>query len=189
VTIHVADQPLGMPILLAPMAGITDLPFRRLVAGFGAGLVVSEMIASRELVHAGRGTRDRARTDGSGAEAVQIAGMGKPVILVRIETSPEDIQGMHAAKAIVTARGGMTSHAAVVARGMGRPCVCGAGELRIDAASTTLDLSCAPHLAALPRSSPARARASTLGPRQRRAYPLTRALAGSDLARRRAPRP
>ena len=67
------------------------------------------------------------------AEAVQIAGMGKPVILVRIETSPEDIQGMHAAKAIVTARGGMTSHAAVVARGMGRPCVCGAGTLQIDA--------------------------------------------------------
>jgi pyruvate,orthophosphate dikinase len=54
------------------------------------------------------------------------------VILVRIETSPEDIQGMHAAKAIVTARGGMTSHAAVVARGMGRPCVCGAGSLQID---------------------------------------------------------
>jgi pyruvate,orthophosphate dikinase len=66
------------------------------------------------------------------AEAVQIAGTGKPVILVRIETSPEDIQGMHAAKAIVTARGGMTSHAAVVARGMGRPCVCGAGSLQID---------------------------------------------------------
>src|SRR5262249_12542879 len=54
------------------------------------------------------------------------------VILVREETSPEDIHGMHAAKAIVTARGGMTSHAAVVARGMGRPCVAGAGELRID---------------------------------------------------------
>ena len=67
------------------------------------------------------------------AEAVQLAGAGKPVILVRIETSPEDIQGMHAAKAIVTARGGMTSHAAVVARGMGRPCVCGAGSLQIDA--------------------------------------------------------
>jgi len=67
------------------------------------------------------------------AEAVQLAGTGKPVILVRIETSPEDIQGMHAAKAIVTARGGMTSHAAVVARGMGRPCVCGAGSLQIDA--------------------------------------------------------
>lgn len=67
------------------------------------------------------------------AEAVALAGTGKSVILVRIETSPEDIQGMHAAKAIVTARGGMTSHAAVVARGMGRPCVCGAGSLQIDA--------------------------------------------------------
>jgi pyruvate,orthophosphate dikinase len=54
------------------------------------------------------------------------------VILVRIETSPEDIHGMHAAQGILTARGGMTSHAAVVARGMGKPCVSGAGELRID---------------------------------------------------------
>ena len=67
------------------------------------------------------------------AEAVALAAKGTAVILVRIETSPEDIQGMHAAKAIVTARGGMTSHAAVVARGMGRPCVCGAGSLQIDA--------------------------------------------------------
>jgi pyruvate,orthophosphate dikinase len=66
-------------------------------------------------------------------EAVQVAQQGKAVILVRVETSPEDISGMHAAKAIVTARGGMTSHAAVVARGMGRPCVCGAGALQIDA--------------------------------------------------------
>ncbi len=66
------------------------------------------------------------------AEAVLLAAKGTAVILVRIETSPEDIQGMHAAKAIVTARGGMTSHAAVVARGMGRPCVCGAGALQID---------------------------------------------------------
>ncbi len=57
---------------------------------------------------------------------------GKNVILVRDETSPEDIHGMHAAKGIVTARGGMTSHAAVVARGMGRPCVSGCGELFID---------------------------------------------------------
>ena len=72
------------------------------------------------------------------AEAVAIAGSGKPVILVRIETSPEDIQGMHAAKAIVTARGGMTSHAAVVARGMGRPCVCGAGTLQIDPVKGTV---------------------------------------------------
>ena len=59
-------------------------------------------------------------------------GARQPVILVRLETSPEDIQGMHAAKGILTARGGMTSHAAVVARGMGRPCVAGAADLRID---------------------------------------------------------
>ncbi|MDA0662435.1 MAG: pyruvate, phosphate dikinase [Proteobacteria bacterium] len=65
-------------------------------------------------------------------EAEKMAGQGEAVILVRIETSPEDIHGMHAAKGILTARGGMTSHAAVVARGMGRPCVAGAGELRID---------------------------------------------------------
>ncbi|MBK8628749.1 MAG: pyruvate, phosphate dikinase [Sphingomonadales bacterium] len=63
---------------------------------------------------------------------------GEAVILVRIETSPEDIHGMHAAKGIVTARGGMTSHAAVVARGMGRPCVSGAGALVIDAKAKTL---------------------------------------------------
>ena len=65
-------------------------------------------------------------------EAEALAGKGEDVILVRIETSPEDIHGMHAARGILTARGGMTSHAAVVARGMGRPCVAGAGELRID---------------------------------------------------------
>jgi pyruvate, orthophosphate dikinase len=59
--------------------------------------------------------------------------MGEAVILVRTETSPEDIHGMHAAKGILTARGGMTSHAAVVARGMGRPCVSGAGGISIDA--------------------------------------------------------
>ena len=61
------------------------------------------------------------------------AELGDAVILVRIETSPEDIHGMHAAKGILTARGGMTSHAAVVARGMGRPCVSGVGTLSIDA--------------------------------------------------------
>jgi pyruvate, orthophosphate dikinase len=66
-------------------------------------------------------------------EAVDMALRGEDVILVRDETSPEDIHGMHAARAIVTARGGLTSHAAVVARGMGRPCVCGATEMRIDA--------------------------------------------------------
>ena len=65
-------------------------------------------------------------------EAEIKAKAGVKVILVRIETSPEDIHGMHAAEAIVTARGGMTSHAAVVARGMGTPCVSGAGEIRID---------------------------------------------------------
>jgi pyruvate, orthophosphate dikinase len=61
------------------------------------------------------------------------AATGEPVILVRVETSPEDIHGMHAARGILTARGGMTSHAAVVARGMGRPCVSGAGTLAINA--------------------------------------------------------
>ncbi len=64
--------------------------------------------------------------------AERLAADGVSVILVREETSPEDIHGMHAARAIVTARGGMTSHAAVVARGMGRPCVSGAGDIRID---------------------------------------------------------
>ncbi|HET8611730.1 MAG TPA: pyruvate, phosphate dikinase [Sphingomonas sp.] len=64
--------------------------------------------------------------------AEQRAERGDSVILVRIETSPEDIHGMQAAKGILTARGGMTSHAAVVARGMGRPCVSGAGTLAID---------------------------------------------------------
>ncbi|MFM8819722.1 MAG: pyruvate, phosphate dikinase [Phenylobacterium sp.] len=65
-------------------------------------------------------------------EAEKRGGAGEAVILVRDETSPEDIHGMHAARGIVTARGGMTSHAAVVARGMGRPCISGAGEIRID---------------------------------------------------------
>jgi len=66
-------------------------------------------------------------------DAWAMAEKGEDVILVRIETSPEDIKGMHASRAIVTARGGMTSHAAVVARGMGRPCVSGAGSIAIDA--------------------------------------------------------
>jgi pyruvate,orthophosphate dikinase len=65
-------------------------------------------------------------------EAEERAGAGEAVILVRVETSPDDIHGMHAAKGIVTARGGMTSHAAVVARGMGKPCVCGVTDLSID---------------------------------------------------------
>ncbi|WP_287979787.1 pyruvate, phosphate dikinase [Sphingomonas sp.] len=66
------------------------------------------------------------------------AAAGEAVILVRVETSPEDIHGMHAAKGILTARGGMTSHAAVVARGMGRPCVSGAGGLSISAKDKVL---------------------------------------------------
>jgi pyruvate, orthophosphate dikinase len=74
----------------------------------------------------------------SADEAETRAGRGEAVILVRIETSPEDIHGMHAAKGILTARGGMTSHAAVVARGMGRACVAGAGDLRIDYRAGTM---------------------------------------------------
>ena len=68
----------------------------------------------------------------SADEVEAAASRGEKAILVRVETSPEDIHGMHAAQGILTARGGMTSHAAVVARGMGRPCVVGAGELVID---------------------------------------------------------
>jgi len=67
-------------------------------------------------------------------EAEKLAAEKRDVILVRTETSPEDIHGMHAARGILTARGGMTSHAAVVARGMGRPCVSGAGMIKIDIA-------------------------------------------------------
>ncbi|MFA5948890.1 MAG: pyruvate, phosphate dikinase [Hyphomicrobium sp.] len=71
-------------------------------------------------------------------EAESLRSQGHTVILVRIETSPEDIHGMHASAGILTARGGMTSHAAVVARGMGVPCVSGAGALRIDIKGNTL---------------------------------------------------
>jgi pyruvate,orthophosphate dikinase len=71
-------------------------------------------------------------------EAELRAGHGEAVILVRIETSPEDIHGMHAAQGILTTRGGMTSHAAVVARGMGRPCVAGAGGIQVNYGAQTL---------------------------------------------------
>jgi pyruvate,orthophosphate dikinase len=71
-------------------------------------------------------------------EAEAEAAKGERVILVRTETSPEDIHGMHAALGILTTRGGMTSHAAVVARGMGRPCVAGAGDLRVDEKTRTM---------------------------------------------------
>ena len=73
------------------------------------------------------------------AEAAQSRGaLHERVILVRAETSPEDIGGMHASQGILTTRGGMTSHAAVVARGMGKPCVTGAGDVRVDLAAKTL---------------------------------------------------
>ncbi len=71
----------------------------------------------------------------SADRAEELAASGETVILVRLETSPEDIHGMHAAAGILTARGGMTSHAAVVARGMGRPCVSGASDVRFDEVS------------------------------------------------------
>ena len=74
----------------------------------------------------------------SADDAEARAAGGEKVILVRIETSPEDIHGMHAAEGILTSRGGMTSHAAVVARGMGRPCVAGAGDVRIDYTTQSL---------------------------------------------------
>jgi len=74
----------------------------------------------------------------SADDAEMRAAKGEAVILVRIETSPEDIHGMHAARGILTTRGGMTSHAAVVARGMGRPCVAGAGGVSVDYGARTL---------------------------------------------------
>jgi pyruvate,orthophosphate dikinase len=74
----------------------------------------------------------------SADEAEMRAAKGEAVVLVRIETSPEDIHGMHAARGILTTRGGMTSHAAVVARGMGRPCVAGAGGISVDYGAQTL---------------------------------------------------
>jgi len=74
----------------------------------------------------------------SSEEAELLKSQGRKVILVRVETSPEDIHGMHAAEGILTTRGGMTSHAAVVARGMGKPCVSGAGALRVDYRAQTM---------------------------------------------------
>ena len=74
----------------------------------------------------------------SSEDAELLKSQGHKVILVRVETSPEDIHGMHAAEGILTTRGGMTSHAAVVARGMGKPCVAGAGTLRVDYRSQTM---------------------------------------------------
>ncbi|TIS55304.1 MAG: pyruvate, phosphate dikinase [Mesorhizobium sp.] len=85
----------------------------------GIGLPASPGAATGEIVF-------------SSNDAEEAKTQGRKAILVRIETSPEDIHGMHAAEGILTTRGGMTSHAAVVARGMGKPCVSGAGSLRVD---------------------------------------------------------
>ena len=89
---------------------------RKIIA---TGLPASPGAASGEIVF-------------SSDEAEALKAKDRKVILVRAETSPEDIHGMHAAEGILTSRGGMTSHAAVVARGMGKPCVTGAGALRVD---------------------------------------------------------
>ena len=91
----------------------------------GIGLPASPGAATGEIVF-------------SSDDAEDMKAQGRKVILVRIETSPEDIHGMNAAEGILTTRGGMTSHAAVVARGMGKPCVSGAGSLRIDYRSGTM---------------------------------------------------
>jgi pyruvate,orthophosphate dikinase len=94
----------------------------------GSGLPASPGAASGEIVF-------------NSEEAEAAKKNGRKVILVRVETSPEDIHGMHAAEGILTTRGGMTSHAAVVARGMGKPCVSGAGTLRVDYAKQTLTVA------------------------------------------------
>ncbi len=91
----------------------------------GIGLPASPGAATGEIVF-------------SSDEAEELKAQGRKVILVRVETSPEDIHGMHASEGILTTRGGMTSHAAVVARGMGKPCVSGAGSLRVDYRNGTL---------------------------------------------------
>ncbi len=91
----------------------------------GRGLPASPGAATGEIVF-------------TSEEAVALAEAGRRSILVRMETSPEDIHGMHAADGILTTRGGMTSHAAVVARGMGTPCVSGAGGLRVDTRNQVL---------------------------------------------------
>ncbi|QWW68652.1 pyruvate, phosphate dikinase [Rhizobium sp. WYJ-E13] len=91
----------------------------------GSGLPASPGAATGEIVF-------------TAEEAVEAEAEGRKVILLRVETSPEDIHGMHAAEGILTTRGGMTSHAAVVARGMGIPCVVGAGTMRIDARNEKL---------------------------------------------------
>jgi pyruvate,orthophosphate dikinase len=113
-------EPASLDQLLHPT--IDPDAERRVIA---TGLPASPGAASGEIVF-------------SSDEAAKLKADGKKVILVRIETSPEDIHGMHAAEGILTTRGGMTSHAAVVARGMGKPCVSGAGSLRVDYGAQTM---------------------------------------------------
>lgn len=92
---------------------------------FGTGLAASPGAATGRLVL-------------SAEAAMTAAAQGEPTILARVETGPEDIRGMHAALGVLTLRGGMTSHAAVIARGLGVPCVVGAGDLRLDPVERTL---------------------------------------------------
>jgi pyruvate,orthophosphate dikinase len=113
-------DPLSLDQLLHPT--IDPKATRKIIA---TGLPASPGAASGEIVF-------------SSDEAQQLKSDGRKVVLVRIETSPEDIHGMHAAEGILTTRGGMTSHAAVVARGMGKPCVSGAGTVRVDYAAGTM---------------------------------------------------
>jgi pyruvate,orthophosphate dikinase len=113
-------DPLSLDQLLHPT--IDPRAHRRVIA---TGLPASPGAAAGEIVF-------------SSDEAAQLKSDGRKVVLVRIETSPEDIHGMHAAEGILTTRGGMTSHAAVVARGMGKPCVSGAGQIRVDYGTGTM---------------------------------------------------
>ncbi|VFU08053.1 pyruvate, phosphate dikinase [Methylocella tundrae] len=113
-------DPASLDQLLHP--AISPHASRNVIA---AGLPASPGAASGEIVF-------------SADEAEQLRNMGRKVVLVRIETCPDDIHGMHAAEGILTTRGGMTSHAAVVARGMGKPCVTGAATIRVDYAKATM---------------------------------------------------
>ncbi len=113
-------DPASLDQLLHPT--IDPKAERKIVA---SGLPASPGAASGEIVF-------------TSEEAEALKAQGRKVILVRVETSPEDIHGMHAAEGILTTRGGMTSHAAVVARGMGKPCVSGAGSIRVDYAKKTM---------------------------------------------------
>jgi len=113
-------DPITLDQLLHPT--IDPLAHRKVIA---TGLPASPGAASGEIVF-------------NSDEAAELRAEGHKVILVRVETSPEDIHGMHAAEGILTTRGGMTSHAAVVARGMGKPCVSGAGSIRVDYAVKTM---------------------------------------------------